>query len=160
MRFAFFVFIFLFFSTLLAQAQSVCVRTAGAKLWYKPDYKQKPVWRAMRFTPLLATGKKVGPFIEVTNIENTVFWIQKNDISTNINCIVVKAKTATLRKGPGEKYDLAKNKVAERHEAFRDLGGEDGWTLVQDDTGEVSWIDLEKTWKPKSKIRLSFDREK
>lgn len=149
--------IFLPFSV---KAQSLCVRTPGAKLWYHPDFKHKPVWRAMRFTPLMGTGKKVGPFIEVTNIENTKFWVQKKDVTDKMSCIVVSAKRAILRNGPGEKFALAKNKVAERHEAFRDLGGEDGWTLVQDEIGEIAWLELDKAWKPKSKIRLSFESEK
>jgi hypothetical protein len=141
----------------VAFAHNYCVKTPGAKLRWKPDVRQKAVWRAMRFTPLLGSGKMRGAFLEVTNVDGTTFWIHKSDVTSRYSCLVVKVKRTTLRKGPGNNFGSAKTAFAEKHEAFRDLGGEDGWTLVQDEMGEVSWISLDQTWKPKSKIRLSFE---
>lgn len=161
MRIAVFSFILLCFSLpgLSSEQQPYCVRTPGAKLWQKPAYKSKSLWKVVRFTPLLGTGKKKGPFLEVTNVDGNKFWIQKKDVSTKMSCLAVKTKKAALRKGPGESFELAEKKTAEKHEAFRDLGGEDGWTLVQNEEGEVSWVELSKTWKPKSRIRISFEDE-
>jgi hypothetical protein len=152
-----FLFCLLFFLSALAEAQPFCVKTPGAKLRWKPEFSQKVVWRAMRFTPLSGTGKAKGPFLEVSNVDGTAFWIHKNDVTTRYRCLVVKVGKTSLRKGPGHRFASAKNAFAEKHEAFRDLGGEDGWTLVQDEGGDVAWINLQETWKPKSKIRLSFE---
>jgi len=121
------------------------------------DGKKTPL-SLPRFTPLLGTGRTFQNYVEVVNVEKKMFWIRRGEVSRRFNCVVVMQK-ADLRTGPGKKYRLVKNRSAVKHKAYRDLGGEEGWTQIQDESGKVAWIDLRNTWKPRSRyISLSFEK--
>lgn len=60
-----------------------------------------------------------------------------------------------LRAGPGSNF---KNLgFAVRGEAFIDHGGEDGWTKIENESGEFFWVQLDSLWKPATRVRMSFD---
>lgn len=141
----------------LGQAQAYCVSKPGAKLYSQPTAKSPVSWRVPKFMPLFGTGKKQGQFREVNDVDGQLHWVKSNDISSRMSCIVVKTNTTTLRAGPGKKFEPAYLGVVDRYAAFLDLGGEDGWTQVQDDTGEKAWVNLDHTWKPAKKYRMSFN---
>jgi SH3-like domain-containing protein len=110
--------------------------------------------------PLSITGKKQGPWIEVTDVDGQTHWANKRDVSSRMSCVVVKTNTTKLRAGPGKTFDMAGLGVVDKYSAFLDLGGEDGWTQVVDDAGEKAWVNLDHIWKPSKKLRMSFDPDK
>ena len=161
--FALMVFTIIIASLLSSQqswAQVYCVEKAGAKLFLKPSDKGKPLWRAPLYTPLMGTGNRIKNMIEVTDMDSKKYWVNKNFLSGKVSCLAVRVKKTLLRTGPGLSYQAAKVKQAGRYEAFVDLGGEDGWTQIQDETGNKSWVNLDQVWKPKNKMRISFEEGK
>lgn len=156
LSFAFLVFIF---SSEILLAQSYCINKDGVKLKATPSSKANTSWQVPKYMPLQGTGKKSGSYLEVIDLDQQVHWVQKKDVSTKMSCLVVKSKNTKLRTGPGTKYPQSPAGVADKYAAFKDLGGEDGWTQVEDDLGAKSWINLDKTWKASSRMRMSFDGE-
>lgn len=138
-------------------AQAYCVEKAGAKLYSKPDEKLKPAWRAPLHTPLMGTGNRINNLVEVTDMDSKKYWTSKKNLNGKISCLVVRVKKTNLRTGPGLSYEAAKIKKAEKYEAFIDLGGEDGWTQVKDEQGNTAWVNLDQVWKPKNRMRISFE---
>lgn len=63
-----------------------------------------------------------------------------------------------MYKGPGPKFEKAD--LAEQGMVFMDMGGEDGWTQVQNAEGKRAWINLDHTWKPAARVRMSFSPER
>ncbi len=94
---------------------------------------------------------------EVLDAESQKYWTQKSNLTTKLSCLVVTVDRTPLRTGPGNRYSLAKLRVAQKRQAFIDLGGEDGWTQVRDRAGAKYWVDLDHTWKAKNKMRISFE---
>lgn len=80
--------------------------------------------------------------------------MRAKDLSSSMRCLSVRVQKSRLYKGPG--VDFEKDFLAKKGDSFIDLGGEDGWTRVQDAEGKVSWINLDHTWKPETKIRMTF----
>jgi hypothetical protein len=144
----------------VTNAQAYCVRKAGAKLYSKADERLKPTWRAPLHTPLMGTGNKSNLMVEVTDMSYKKYWINKKNLSGRISCLVVRVKKTNLRTGPGLSYPASKIKYAEKYEAFVDLGGEDGWTQIKDDEGNRAWVNLDQVWKPKNRMRISFEQDK
>ncbi len=141
----------------IAKSDSYCVKKPGARLYSVANENSKVVWRAPKYTPLLGTGNRKDKMIEVTDVDSQKFWIARKLVSSKLSCLVVRVTRSKLRSGPGPDYAVAKMKYADKYEAFVDLGGEDGWTQVRDETGSKAWIDLDNVWKPMSKMRISFD---
>ena len=109
--------------------------------------------------PLQATGEKKGTWIEVSDVDGQKHWVSSHDVSTRLTCLVVSSKRARLRSGPGSKFETAPAGIADRYTPFVDLGGEDGWTMVEDEMGQRSWINLDQTWKAHRRFRVSFDSQ-
>jgi SH3-like domain-containing protein len=143
----------------MSLAQAYCVTKPATKLRAAPDGRAAVSWKAPKFMPLQATGKKQGMWIEVVDLDGQQHWAHKNDLSKKLNCIVVKVASTKLRAGPGKKYELVHLGVVDKYASFLDLGGEDGWTQVQDESGEKAWLDLDHTWKPAKKLRMSFESQ-
>jgi hypothetical protein len=147
----------LVFVSCAAYADSYCVRKAGSSLYEGPSETSKVILKAPIYTPLLGTGIQKNKMIEVTDVDSKKYWVSKKSVSTKISCVVVRVKKSKLRSGPGTDFAMTKNKVASKYAAFVDLGGEDGWTQVRDQSGEKAWVDMDNVWKPMSKMRISFD---
>lgn len=109
-----------------------------------------------QYTPVRLTGKSQGQRLEVQNMKGATAFVARRELSFGMRCVTVKVERSRLRKGPGKDFKPAQ--LSERGESFIDLGGEDGWTQVQNQKGEKAWINLDHTWTPTSrKMRLSFD---
>lgn len=107
--------------------------------------------------PLAGTGKRQSGFIEVNDVDGQVHWVSGRDVSTAMTCVTVRARTSRLRLGPGKSFQASPLGIADRYTSFVDLGGEEGWTQVQDEDGEKAWVSLDHIWKPVRKTRMSFD---
>jgi hypothetical protein len=155
MRFAI-PLLFIFSVNSLAQMNSsVCVDLKIAPLRKDPKMDAKTIVEYSKYTPLKLTGKKDGRFVQVTDQRGRTGWLRMGEVSSDYSCLSVKVDKSRMRKGPGS--DFPRADVAQRGDGFLDLGGEDGWTKVESADGTSSWIRLEHTWKPRSKVRMSFD---
>lgn len=154
------LFFFFVFYAGSAFSQSYCVKKPATQLRYAPRMKAKVSWRVPKYMPLQGTGKKKKPFVEVVDVDGKTHWVLESDITKQWSCLVVKSKMASLRDGPGLNFNAAKIPQVDKYTAFLDLGGEDGWALVEMETGQQSWVDLDRTWRPRSRIRMSFEAEK
>lgn len=136
---------FLFLFKALAQSEGAglgCVVTS--KLKYP------------KYTLLKLSGKKKGSQVEVEDLDGKLSWVQRKDISINRKCVVVKTAKSQLRLGPGKEFGSVG--IVEKGAAFLDLGGEDGWTRVQNFKGEKAWVNLDHLWLPVGKkMRMSFE---
>lgn len=142
-----------------ALAQSYCVTKNGARLRRTASAQAAVTWQVPQFMPLAGTGKKQGSWIEVRDMDDQVHWVNGAEVTTKQTCLVVKVKLARLRQGPGKSFQASEMGMADRYMAFRDLGGEDGWTQVEDAEGEKAWISLDSIWKPVRRTRVSFTSE-
>lgn len=89
-------------------------------------------------------------------MEGATAFIARKDLSFGMKCLTVRVGKTRLRSGPGKDFKAAQ--LSEKGESFLDLGGEDGWTQVQNPKGEKAWINLDHTWAPTSrKMRMSFE---
>lgn len=154
-----FLFIFIVFFVGFAWAQSFCINKDGVKLKEAPNSKAKTTWQVPKYMPLQGTGNVSGSYFEVADLDGVIHWVLKKDVSRKMSCLVVKSKSTKLRTGPGVKYPVSPAGVVDKYAAYKDLGGEDGWTEIEDDLGTKSWINLDRTWKATSKMRMSFDGE-
>lgn len=158
MRLIFFFCLGLFSAQSSAWAQIFCVQRAGAELRSSPSSSAQISWKVPLHMPLMGTGVKKNGYYEVTDVDGQKHWAASGDVTTQKKCLVVKAKKAKLRSGPGPEFGVSGLGVADRYYSFVDLGGEDGWTKVQDESGSQAWINLDQVWKPSHKLRMSFDR--
>jgi uncharacterized protein YgiM (DUF1202 family) len=142
-----------------AADSTFCVNKSGAILRSAPDSSAPQSWKVPKFMPLQGTGARKGAWVEVVDVDGQKHWANTKDLSPKITCLVVKARKVQLRTGPGAEYDPSPAGVADRYTTFLDLGGEDGWTQVEDEMGQRGWINLDQIWKPRKKMRMSFDGE-
>lgn len=145
------------FALAAPRADALCVVRSGAVLRSAAAADATPSWKVPKYMPLQSTGQKKGSWIEVVDVDGQRHWVSSRDVSSRMICIVVKTKRARVRKGPGGKFEMSSLGVADRYSTFLDRGGEDGWTQVEDEAGQRGWIHLDQTWKPRRKVRISFD---
>ncbi len=140
-----------------SDALAICVSSKEASLYKEASAKSQVVAKAPRYTPLKWTGNKKLGFFEVYSRDRKKSWIRLSQISPKLICLQVKVKRSQLFDGPGKNFAKAEiNAVL--GDSFRDLGGEDGWTLVEDREGHRAWINLDHTWKPAQLMRMSFEQ--
>ncbi len=134
-------------------------RNPAAKYQKPAKPKKEDSIKFSRYTPLTWTGKKEGGWIEVKNMDGKSYWVRRSDISFSLKCLSVQVKKSNLRTGPGSQFEKA-SVAAQKGDAFLDLGGEDGWTKVENSKGEQFWINLDHTWRPSSRMRMVFEPDK
>lgn len=156
MRLIFFFVPLLFLSS--AWSQLYCVTKSGAKLYSQASSSSQMTWQVPKFMPLVGTGARKNNFVEVKDVDGQKHWIASKEVTAQKRCLVVSSKRTRLRIGPGNKYSLSNLGVADRYYSFLDLGGEDGWTKIQDEYGGEAWVNLDHVWKPSHKLRMSFDQ--
>ncbi len=139
-------------------ANPVCTTKAETFLKKTPSAKARISWRVGKYMPFMTTGKEEGGFLEVRDVDGQQHWISKRDVSQQVNCVVIKASSAKLKTGPGKSYDNSPLGLADKYTPFLDIGGEDGWTQVKDDSGIISWIQIDQLWRVRKKVRMSFER--
>lgn len=153
-RLILFAISFLFLSTLHAQAY--CVRKHEVSAYEKAGDKNE-IYKIEKYTPLQGTGLTKHRFVEVTSFDGKTFWVRNSMVTTDFSCLAVSVDKSRMREGPGKEFPA--NDLAERGQVFKDLGGEDGWTMVENLDGGKAWLNLDHTWKPRSKLRMSFDAD-
>jgi SH3-like domain-containing protein len=138
-------------------AQNFCVMKSGASLRRTPSTSGPLAWKAPKYMPLQGTGKSQSGWVEVKDVDGDVSWISGNDVSSKVMCLVVQARMTRARTGPGRQFQSSTIGLVEKYAAFKELGGEEGWTEVESDEGEKGWVNIDHMWKPTRKMRMSFE---
>lgn len=139
------------------EALAICISKSGARLRRAPTGRAEISWRVPKYMPLQVTGKRQSGWVEVRDVDNQVHWAQESDLSNQWTCAVVRTRTTRLRQGPGKHFQPSPLGQIDKYTTFVDLGGEDGWTQVENEEGEKGWANLDHLWKPTRRTRLSFD---
>lgn len=150
----------LFFSLILSQlgwTQSLCVTKSKSTLYESASSRSKELSPLEKWTPLQEIGKPQKGFKNVRTSRGVSGWVRSSHVAEKKSCVAVRVDRSRLRSGPGSDYEA--KELAKRGDAFLDLGGEDGWTKVQDGEGNEAWINLDHLWRPQSKMRMSFEAE-
>ena len=140
-----------------ALAAGLCVNKDMTALRDAPSSDANITWKVPKYMPLKPTGKASGNWIESIDVDGEKHWVKKQDVSSKLNCIVVRVGQATLRTGPGDKFGRAPSGFADRYSTFLDHGGEDGWTQITSVSGEKSWISMDTIWKPSVTMKMKFE---
>lgn len=141
-------------------SQSFCVIRPETELRSTPERKTEILKKVGVYTPLQGTGEKKNGFVEVLDVSKRKFWVWRKHVSGRTRCVTIIADWARVRKGPGKEHGSV-TKAFEKYTSFKDVGGEDGWTQVQNQDGVKGWINLDQVWKPYNhKMRLSFEPER
>ena len=131
-----FLFLFIVFASGSAFAQAFCVSKPGVRLRKTASIKAPITWKVPRFMPLQGTGKRQGGWIEVRDVDSQTHWVTSSEVTTQQTCVVVRVGQTRLRQGPGKSFQASPLGLADRYMAFQDLGGEEGWTQIEDEDGE------------------------
>lgn len=152
-----FLLLFTFLFSQLGWTQSFCVIKSKAILYESASNRSKEVLSLEKWTPLQGVGKPQKGFRHVKTSRGVLGWVRTSQVTEGKSCVAVRVDRSRLRSGPGTEFEA--RELAQRGDVFLDLGGEDGWTKVQDDQGKEAWINLDHLWRPHSKMRMSFDAE-
>lgn len=118
----------------------------------------EPPLKLVKFTPVNWTGEREAGWFQIQTFEGKLLWIRRRDLSFTWTCLQVVVVQSRMYDGPGPKFP--KMEIAGKGDVFRDYGGEDGWTRVENAEGKITWINLDHTWKPTSRVRMSFQPDK
>jgi len=153
-------FVILFAFGLSSGAQPYCVMSEGAKLYARADLGAPVVSEPPVNTPLIGLNDKIaGDWVQVQDRDGQKAWSPKKQLTTAWSCLSIDVPKTSLRKGPGEKFPLARPHFANKSQSFKDLGGEDGWTQVEDRKGRKFWVNIDDVWKAQNRMRISFEQK-
>ncbi len=143
---------------MFAQARSLCVDRSEANLRSGPSSRSAITWTVGRNMPLKEIRRQ-GAWVEVSDLEGKRHWVHRGSVSTRLRCLVITRNFTTIRQGPGREYPPAELPVTDKYFPYRDIGGEDGWTQIEDDQGYRGWVPLTHTWKPTSYMHINLEDE-
>ncbi len=136
-------------------SQALCVSGDNVNLRSKPDAKSKISWVVGRNMPLLEVDRK-GPWIQVKDLEGSRHWVHARNVTSKVNCVVVRSRTAHLKAGPGSQFGQTDLGFAKKYSAFKKIGRDEEWIKVQDSYGEVHWVNETTMWEPRNYSRITF----
>lgn len=123
-------------------AEMLSVSAMQANVRSGPGAGYEVVWRAARFYPLEILDSQ-GGWIMVSDYENTEGWIRESLLSAE-PAVVVIAKKANVREGPGAGYAVAW--IVEKESSLKVLEADGNWYKVTDEDGLEGWINKSVTW--------------
>jgi len=138
--------------------QAMCVKSKTAVIRSEANKSAKELITLNQYTPVKWSGQKKNGYFEVSEKSGIKGWVKVSDVSVSLICLQIKTNRIVLRSGPGNEFDKINTQI-KKGDTFLDLGGEDGWTQIQNQKGETGWVQIDKTWKPTSTTRLSFENE-
>lgn len=153
MKITIFIASVLFFLPSLSQA--LCVNGDHVNLRAKPDAKSKVTWIVGRNMPLMEVERK-GAWMQVKDFEGERHWIHLRNVTSRVDCVVVRAKVANLRLGPGSQFAQTDLGYVKKYATFKKLGRDEEWLKVQDAFGQIHWAHETTVWEPRNYSRVTF----
>jgi hypothetical protein len=159
MRVTLFTFFIVAFAFVLGPSwsQAACVGPAKTSFRKQPRAKSKEIYSAAKYFPFLPTGKSKNGYTQVQDMDGRTGWVRSHDLNWHWNCVTVRVRKSKLHSGPGAQF--SSSQTASKGASFLDLGGEDGWTQIQNADGEKQWVNLDHLWRPHEAMRMSFEAE-
>lgn len=127
----------------LAQAQEfVSIKGKTVNVREQPNTRSATLWELSKGYPLQVTQRK-GQWLRVKDYESTLGWVHA-PLTSKSPHMVVTARTANLRSGPGQKH----NRVGklEQYEVLQTLKKQGSWTQVQRTNGQSGWVAKNLVW--------------
>lgn len=145
----------LIFFFLNLSAQAACINQDRVKFRTKPDAKAKVSWVVGQNMPVIEVNKK-GAWYQVQDFEGEKHWVHARHLTWKGSCVVVKAKMANLRLGPGQTFPPTELGSVKKYAVFKKVGRDDDWIKVQDNFGQIHWAHENNFWEPRGYSRVSF----
>ncbi|MBI2875322.1 MAG: SH3 domain-containing protein [Candidatus Tectomicrobia bacterium] len=123
-------------------AGTTSIKVPGAHIRSGPGSNYRILWRADQFYPLEVLSRN-GNWYRVKDFKGKVGWVHQEQTS-DTPTVVVKARWADVRSGPGSHYPL--RLTAERGSAFHCIQEVGHWVQVGYVYGEMGWIDRKLLW--------------
>lgn len=123
-------------------AEFVSIKGASVNVREKPNTRSDTLWELGRGYPLQVTQRQ-GKWLKVRDFESSLGWVHA-PLTAKTPHMVVTARSANLRSGPGEKF----KRVArlEQHEVVRTLKHSGGWAQVKRENGQQGWMSKRLGW--------------
>lgn len=125
-----------------AAPEFVSIQGSTVNVREKPHTRSATLWELGRGYPLQVTQRQ-GKWLKVRDFESSLGWVHA-PLTSKTPHMVITARSANLRSGPGEKY----KRVArlEQHEVVRTLKKSGGWAQVRRENGQQGWIAKRLGW--------------
>ncbi len=149
------LFIGLLFISFSAHATPVCVTANRATLRAGPSSKEKVTWIVGKYMPFKKVGAK-NSWSKVEDVDRETHWTESKNLSTRINCVVVKTKTANLRRAPSSTAEASDIPIADKYTPFKKLERDDAWLHLEDSYKDKYWASDTVMWWPVNRSNISF----
>jgi SH3-like domain-containing protein len=138
-----------------AFATPVCVSAGRATMRAGPSGKERITWVVGKYMPFKKVGAK-GAWSKVEDVDGETHWTESKNLTTRINCVVVKAKTANLRRAPSSSSEFADIPIADKYTPFKKLERDDAWLHLEDSYKDQYWASDTVMWWPVNRANISF----
>jgi SH3-like domain-containing protein len=108
----------------------------------QPNTRSATLWELSKGYPLQVTQRK-GQWLRVKDYESTLGWVHA-PLTSKSPHMVVTARTANLRSGPGQKHKRVGK--LEQHEVLQTLKKQGSWAQVQRSNGQSGWVAKNLVW--------------
>lgn len=126
-----------------AQAREfVSVKGHSLNVRAQPTARSATLWELGKGYPLQVVQRK-GQWLRVRDNESTLGWVHA-PLTGKTPHMVVTARTANLRAGPGKSHRLLGR--LDELEVVRTLSKQGAWAHVQRDNGQKGWVARSLTW--------------
>lgn len=136
-----FLIILLFAANTLA-AEFVSVRKDGVNIRSGPSTSNEILWEVFKGFPLKIV-KKRGNWSQTVDFEGDEGWIY-SPLLSNKKTVIVKVKTANMRIGPGQDYEIIA--TVKYGVVFKPVDSEGDWIKVSHADGTIGWIYRNLLW--------------
>jgi SH3-like domain-containing protein len=151
----YFIFISILWFYSFESYSQVCTLRNHVELKQESNLNSETTWIVGKYMPFKVIETK-GNWLKLADVDGVLHWGLKKNFTSKQTCLVVVRKNIRLRNGPGTRFPAAEFEIADKYSPFKDLGGEDGWTMVEDDFGNRGYVPLNTTWKPTAKVSISY----
>ena len=145
---------------LLSPAEPVCISKAKVDLRKGPGKKNAISWTVGKNMPFLkiAEGrdKQNSKWFQVRDLDGQKHWLRPGDITSKVNCAVIRTKKAKLRQGPGANFPEAELASVDRYTPFKKIDRDGDWVLLQDDYQGQYWANESSLWIPALRASVAF----
>jgi SH3-like domain-containing protein len=149
------VFVVTFAPLGFALAEPVCVVKPIVNMRKGPGTQHDITWKVAQNMPLMRLSAK-GGWSQVRDVDGETHWILSSNVSSRVNCAVIKNKSARLHRIISPKALSAELAYVEKYTPFRKLDRDGAWVLVQDEYKGKYWVHETSIWMPMDRAKITF----
>ena len=126
-----------------AHAQEyVSIKGNSVNVREKPTTRSSTLWELSKGYPLQIV-KRQGQWLRVKDYEATLGWVHA-PLTAKSPHMVVTARTANLRSGPGQKHGRVGQ--LKQYEIVQTLKKQGSWAQIQRSNGQSGWVAKSLVW--------------